>query len=70
MAWPRDGPVFLTIKESFVCEINCFCLVCELVEAETRGVIRLSDIDSDSLTRDQLKALDLFDEFVKSGLGS
>jgi hypothetical protein len=53
-----------------MCEVNCSCLVCELVEAETRGVIRLGDIDSDSLTRDQLKALDLFDEFVKSGLGS
>jgi hypothetical protein len=53
-----------------MCELNCSCLVCELVEAETRGVIRLSEIDSDSLTREQLKNLDLFDEFVKAGLGS
>lgn len=53
-----------------MCEKNCPCVVCEIELAESKGWIRIDDIEVDNLTRDQLKTLDLFDEFVKAGLGS
>lgn len=53
-----------------MCELNCFCLVCEIEASERQGLIDLDEIGRDELTREQLKNLDLFDEFVKAGLGS
>lgn len=53
-----------------MCESMCQCVICEMELAEKRGFLRLDELEPDALTREQLKALDLFDEFVKSGLGS
>ena len=53
-----------------MCEKNCVCIVCEIESAETKGWIRIDELEADSLTREQLRNLDLFDEFVKAGLGS
>lgn len=53
-----------------MCKVNCFCLVCELENTNRRGIITLENSDRDELTREELRDLDLFDEFVKAGLGS
>lgn len=53
-----------------MCEVMCQCVICEMELAEKRGFVRLDELEPDALTREQLRALDLFDEFVKSGLGS
>jgi hypothetical protein len=52
-----------------MCDKNCDCTVCSL---ETLNKLGLIDLDSNDnkIIEYQLKAIDLFDQFVKSGLGS
>lgn len=52
-----------------MCEKMCGCLVCEIEQAEINGV-NIDDWDDENMTVNKLKHLDLFDEFVKAGLGA
>ena len=52
-----------------MCERNCACVICEMESMEKAGHVSWDDEKSDKVISD-LKELDLFDEFVKAGLGS
>ena len=53
-----------------MCERNCNCVICEMESMETVGLVNWDDEIQSKKLEYQLKAMDLFDEFVKSGIGS
>lgn len=53
-----------------MCERNCVCVICEMESVEKAGHVNWDDEIHTKKLEYQLKAMDLFDEFVKSGIGS
>lgn len=53
-----------------MCEQNCDCLVCEMESLEKSGYISYEEEGNERIIEYNLKAMELFDGFVKSGMGS
>ena len=53
-----------------MCELECGCLVCMLESNPNHISFGWDEEQYCDETADKLKQLDLFDEFVKAGLGS
>lgn len=53
-----------------MCEQNCNCVICEMESLEKSGYVSYEEERNERIIEYKLKAMELFEEFVKSGLGS
>lgn len=52
-----------------MCEKNCNCAICQIEYLEKSGYVTIEEETNERLIEYQLKVMDLFDEFVKAGIG-